>query len=92
MKVIVRDSALADLDGIYAWIAKDNHVAAAIVVHRVFDSIDLLSLFPYVGRVSKIRAALQWPVPKLPYLIIYSIDEEFDELSIISVFHTAQNR
>jgi plasmid stabilization system protein ParE len=38
MKVIIRDAAFADLQGISAWIAKDNPRAARSVVERILDA------------------------------------------------------
>lgn len=92
MKIIVRDSALADFDGIYAWIGKDNPAIAGVIIGRIFDTIDLLSLFPYIGRSGKVRGTYEWPVARLPYLIIYTMEEEFDELVIVAVFHTSRER
>ena len=37
MKVILRNSALEDLDRIHAWISKDNPPAAAGMVARIRD-------------------------------------------------------
>lgn len=92
MKPIVRDSAFADLDKIYSWIAKDNPVAATFVTQQIFDSIDLLSLFPHIGRSGKADKTFEWPVPRLPYILVYTLDEDYDELVIVAVFHTARNR
>ena len=39
MRVILRQSALEDLDRIYAWIAKDKLSAAAEMVSRIRDRI-----------------------------------------------------
>ena len=44
MKVIVRDSAEDDLDRIFEWIANDNRPAAAKLVARIRDRINLLAL------------------------------------------------
>ena len=92
MKPIVRDSAFADLDNVYHWIAKDNPVAAAFVIQRIFDSIDLLSLFPYISRSGKTDGTFEWAVSRLPYILVYRLDEDYDELIIVAVFHTARNR
>jgi plasmid stabilization system protein ParE len=35
MKVVVRAKADADLDGIFAWVAKDNPAAAAEMIRRI---------------------------------------------------------
>lgn len=92
MKVIIRDSALADLDGIYVWVGRNNPAVAGVIIGRIFDTIDLLFLFPYIGRTGKVRGTYEWPISKLPYLIVYTLDEEFSELVILAVFHTAREQ
>ena len=46
MKVVIREAAEHDLDGIFAWIAKDNRHAAADMVARIRDRINLLGTGP----------------------------------------------
>jgi plasmid stabilization system protein ParE len=47
MKVIVRESALADIERIYAWIARDSPRNAESVVGRIDAAIeDKLAFFP----------------------------------------------
>ncbi len=92
MKPILRDSALADLDGIYAWLGKDNPAVAAFIVRKIFDGIDLLCFFPYIGHGRNIRDILEWSIPKLPYVIVYSVHEDFDEIVVHAVFHTSRDR
>jgi plasmid stabilization system protein ParE len=41
MKLVFDDLALADLEGIFHWIAKDNSRAAKAVVERLFASVEL---------------------------------------------------
>jgi hypothetical protein len=35
---------------------------------------------------------LEWVVRGLPHVIVYSVDEDADELAVKAVFHSAQNR
>jgi plasmid stabilization system protein ParE len=46
MKVVIRESAYADLDRIYAWIEIDNPRAAASAIDRILDSTELLGRNP----------------------------------------------
>ncbi len=49
MRLVFDDRALADLEAIYHWIAKDNPTAAKAVIERVFESIEHLATFPRMG-------------------------------------------
>jgi len=44
MKVIIRESAEDELDSIFEWIAKDNRSAAARMVAKIRDRINLLEI------------------------------------------------
>jgi plasmid stabilization system protein ParE len=54
MKVIIRESAYADLERIYAWIVQDSPRNAISVVRRIDAAIeDKLAFFPFMGRGGK---------------------------------------
>jgi plasmid stabilization system protein ParE len=42
MKVVLDAEALDDLDGIHAWIARDNPASADSTVDRIYDEIEHL--------------------------------------------------
>jgi plasmid stabilization system protein ParE len=58
MKLVIREEALDDLDGIYDWIAKDNLSAAIRVVRVLRESINriLLPELVKIGRPGEERA------------------------------------
>jgi addiction module RelE/StbE family toxin len=91
MKVILRDSALEDLDRIYAWISNDNPSAAAEVA-RIRDRISFLEIDALVqmgrqGLVSGTRELIEYP-----YIIVYRVDDRLREVDILAIFHGAQSR
>ena len=91
MKVTLRETALADLDSIYDWIAKDNPQNAISVTERLLDAMEnKLAHFPFMGRQDQMQGTREWVVRGLPYIIVYRVEDEV--LSIISVFHGARNR
>jgi plasmid stabilization system protein ParE len=92
MTPILRDSAFTDLEGIAAWIARDRPIAAAHVVEFIFQNIERLARFPLMGHAGRVDGTLEWVVPNLPYIVVYTIDESHDELVVIGVFHGAQER
>ena len=91
MKLIFDDRALADLEGIYHWIAKDSPKAAKAVVDRIFASTELLASFPYMGRAGRDEGTREWVVPRLPYIVVYEVHEDTGEVIVIAAFHGAQD-
>jgi len=92
MRLIFDDQALADLEGIFEWIAKDNPAAARAVVDRLFSSTELLTSFPFMGHAGRDPDTFEWVVPRLPYIVVYDVNEARGEVIVTAVFHGAQNR
>lgn len=92
MKLVFDDLALADLEGIYNWIAKDNATAALAVVERLFESVEHLAAFPHMGHVGRDEGTFEWVVPRLPYIAIYEIHAEREGIIVVGVVHGAQDR
>ena len=92
MKVIVRAKADEDLDGIFAWIAKGNPRAATEMIRRIRARIGLLieTGFPGLGRPGRASGTRELVVG--PYIIVYEANRERDELVVLVVFHSAQDR
>ena len=92
MKVIVRVSAEADLNHIAAWIAKDNPAAAARVVSTIRDRINVLETdeLAHMGRPGLVAGTRE--LVEYPYIIVYQVDDERREVTVISIAHGAQDR
>jgi toxin ParE1/3/4 len=92
MKVIVREKAEEDLDRIFAWIARDNPRAAADLVSRIRDHINLLELdnVAHMGRPGFVDGTRE--LIEYPYIIIYSVDGHRREIDVLSIMHGAQER
>jgi toxin ParE1/3/4 len=91
VKVIIREAAYADLERIHDWISTDNPSAADSVIGRILDAIERLGIFPRLGREGRVPRTREWVVRGLPYIIVYTIDDERQELVIVAVFHGARN-
>ena len=92
MKLVIREEALDDLDGIYDWIAKDSQEAAARVVRALRQSMNRILLPELVnigrpGRRKGTRELVEWP-----YIIVYKVSDDRDVVTIISVVHGASVR
>jgi plasmid stabilization system protein ParE len=92
MKVRWSETALAQLDDIFAYIYERNRSAALSVAKRIEDLAALLGEFPFIGHLTdeaKVRAI---PVVRYPFVIFYAIDAATGEVVILHVRHTAQER
>ena len=93
MRVVIRAQAADDLENIYRWIAKDSPGNAGTVLSRLLDAIErTIPAFPNIGREGKVHATREWIISGLPYIVVYKIDDARDTISVIGVFHGAQNR
>jgi toxin ParE1/3/4 len=92
VKLVFDEKALVDLEGIYNWIAKDNAAVAFAVVERVFASVEHLATFPRMGHAGRDEGTQEWVVPRLPYIVIYEIHADRDEIIVVAVVHGAQER
>jgi toxin ParE1/3/4 len=88
-RVVWSETAVAWLDDIYEYIARDNPTAAKRTVQAIYDKAMLLSKFPELGYRYE-----RWPERQLRillyghYRIVYSIEED-ETVSIVGVFHAA---
>lgn len=92
MKVIVRARAADDLIDIFHFIAAENPQAAADVVRRIRQRIHRLAApgLAHMGRPGRVVGTRE--LVEAPYLIVYEVQEDRDELVVLGIFHGAQNR
>jgi toxin ParE1/3/4 len=88
MKLRYERGALADLDEIFAHIAKDNRNAASRLVARIEDVASRIADSPYIGEATRRPGFRRFPVGN--YLIVYEVGE--DEVVIHYVRHGARRR
>jgi addiction module RelE/StbE family toxin len=92
MKVVFDPRAAEDIERIHEFIAADSPVNARAVVDRILTSIEKLGAFPAMARAGRVEGTREWVIPRLPYIAVYKVDEERDILTVIAVFHGAQER
>jgi addiction module RelE/StbE family toxin len=92
MKIVFDARAVDDLTHIHSRIVADNSSTAAGVLDSILAGIERLGLYPAIGRAGKVEGTREWVVPRLPYIVVYQLDEAADVLRVIAVFHGAQDR
>ena len=91
MKVEWRPSALDDRDAIIEYLEPLNPHAAVNLLQALILAGDSLTLFPHRGRPG-LATGTRELVAVWPYLIVYEIDDEADTVSILRIWHGAQDR
>src|SRR5688572_19070951 len=87
--------ALADLEGILDYIARDSPQNARKMIRTLLDAIDSLNTFPRrhdVPRTGAVRGRQTRTMPVRPYLVRYRIEERRKAVFIIRVSHGARRQ
>ena len=92
MRVILEESAVADIDQLAAWVAKDSPQAARTMIRKVLDAVERLSLFPDLGHEGRDKGTYERAVSGTPYIIVYEIRRKPSGVLVISVVHGARDR
>ncbi len=85
-RIVWKDAALADMARIHDRIAIDSAVNASRMVERIISKVDVLSRYPYVGRMGRLPNT--WELIAHPhYVVIYRFQGR--DVDILRVKHTA---
>lgn len=90
MKLRYTPRALHDLEHIRLYIEKDNPSAAWVVASFIRRSLRTLEQFPHQGRATDRTPVRRLIVTNYPYLVYYKV--EADEVIVLNILHTAQDR
>ena len=80
--------ALADLEAIGDFVARDNPNAAAHVVKRIVEQVEKLRDHPHVGRSGRILGTRELVITQTPYIVPYRVVD--DDIQILAVLHGAR--
>ncbi len=84
--------ARSHIKAIYDYLAERNPTAALEIVSRIRGAAELLQDFPRIGRAGIDPGTAEWVVRNSPYVIVYEVDMDHDELVILAVFHGSRSR
>ncbi|KKW08153.1 MAG: Plasmid stabilization system [Candidatus Kaiserbacteria bacterium GW2011_GWA2_49_19] len=90
MRVRYTDTAFSELKEIQAHIAKDNIIAAKIVIGRIERIVERIGEFPEIATPIDASGIRVFPVPPFPYLIFYALEEE--GIIIRNIRHASRDR
>jgi plasmid stabilization system protein ParE len=92
MRVILEETAVADIDRLAAWVAKDSPQVARTIVQKILETIERLNLFPELGHEGRDRGTYERTVSGTPYVIVYEIRRKPSAVLVVAVVHGARER
>ncbi len=94
MKVVLSERVEAELEHHFAFgVAKFGDAVAGRTFARVRRYLFVvLAQYPYIGAYHKDRHVHEAMIPRTPFVVFYRIDTTSDTLTVIALFHHAQNR
>lgn len=90
MQVRWLNKALKNLDDEAEYIAKNDPVAATLVVKRIVDAINLLPDNPALGHAGRIHGTRELIVPDTRYIVPYRVKPQLKQIEILRIFHTSR--
>jgi len=87
MRLVLTDTAKADLHDIESYIVQRNAMAAVRVVDQILTIAGMLEDHPKLGR--KYEAGVRrLSVPRYPYCLYYRVDEAGQIVIVLTILHT----
>ncbi|MGA9071686.1 MAG: type II toxin-antitoxin system RelE/ParE family toxin [Terracidiphilus sp.] len=83
-------AAADDLEAIANYLNLYHPSFAASTLQRLYNAAKSLKAFPYVGRIGKKDGTRELVLAPLPYLMIYTVEE--DAIHILRFLHASQDR
>ena len=90
MKLHFTEQAANQIAAINAYLAVRSPLGARNVQRAMQASLAQLANFPGLGRKQRTKDLRKLGVGRYPYNLYYSVDEQADEIVIISVRHTSR--
>ena len=92
MKLRFTPRAVADLLSTADYLRERNPQAAVSVRAAILESLQLLLRFPKLGRSQAVEGVRKLVTRKYGYLAYYRVDEETEEIVVLTIQHSARDR
>jgi len=94
VKLILSDTALADLERLRLFLIEQNPAASQRAAMVIIEAFETLKRFPKRGTPSRRRGLREFIIPfgQSAYIVRYSVMEEAGELVILRVWHGREKR
>jgi plasmid stabilization system protein ParE len=88
-KILYHEDALADLEEIFTWSRKQRPETTEQLANRLFNRLDSLQAFPYIGTAVKGNPNLRWLLHS-PLYVYCRVDAARGGIEILHIWHAAR--
>jgi toxin ParE1/3/4 len=91
MRVIWREQAEADLDEHFNYLRRRGAGAVALrTAITIRQRVAMLADHPGLGRLGRLTDTRELVIARTPFIVMYSVDQRLDTVTILRVLHGAQ--
>lgn len=90
MKIKWLAKAIQNLDDETEFIARDNPLAAQLLIARIRSAVDRLQTQLALGRPGRIEGTRELIVADTRYIIPYRVNTRLDRIEVLRVFHASR--
>jgi toxin ParE1/3/4 len=80
--------ATAHLREAYEYVAQDNVRAAESVLERIFSAVEMLQLYPQIGRAGRVKGTRELVIAATPFVVAYRSRRA--GIEVLAVLHAAR--
>lgn len=80
--------AVGHLRATYEYIAEENVAAAETLLERIFLAVEMLELYPQLGRSGRVEGTRELVIAGTPFVVAYRPHR--DRVEVLAVFHAAR--
>jgi toxin ParE1/3/4 len=92
MKLRFTRQAAQDLSHIADYIRERNPAAGRRVRSAIISSLQVLVLFPRIGRLQTTKGVRKLVTRRYPHVVYYTVDETDEQIVILTIQHPARER
>jgi addiction module RelE/StbE family toxin len=90
IEIVWSQVALSRVQQIRAFVAQDRPVAAERLATRIVAAVEVLRVFPHMGRAGTVPGTRELVIGRTPYVVVYRVQEKI--VTILTIWHGAQQR
>ncbi len=87
MKVRWTETAAANWEQTFDFIAQENPAAALRIAEEILDLTEMLAVHPMAGRPGRVADTRELIVSRSPFILAYGIDSDEEVIWIYAIYH-----
>jgi len=72
----------------YEYVAQDSVTAAESLLERIFSAVEMLQVYPQIGRVGRVKGTRELVIAATPFVVAYRSLR--DQIEVLAVLHAAR--